>query len=150
MSLPAILLVDDDPDYLEIARRALRLERLDVEVLAARDGTDALRILGLAGPANGVTPPNLVVAFVDLDMPGLDGWDVLRRVRADDRLRRLPVVIVSSSPRSEDVRRSYDLGANSYVVKRYDPAGPGRYLARAARYWLELNCVGSGPIRRTA
>ena len=118
MSPPAILLVDDDPDYLEIARRALRLERLDVEVLAARTGADALRILGLDGRDSGSAPPNLVVAFVDLDMPDLDGWDVLRRVRADERLRRLPVVIVSSSPRPEDVRRSYDLGANSYVVKR--------------------------------
>ena len=150
MSPPAILLVDDDPDYLEIARRALRLERLDVEVLAARDGADALRILGLAGSGNGATPANLVVAFLDLDMPGLDGWDVLRRVRADARLRLLPVVIVSSSPRIEDVRRSYDLGANSYVVKCYDPAGPGRYLARAARYWLELNCAGPWHTWRTA
>ena len=75
-------------------------------------------------------------------MPGVGGWELLRRIRADEQLRRVPVVILSSSSRVEDVRRSYDLGANSYVVKSYDPAGPGCYLARAARYWLELNCAG--------
>ena len=144
---PAILLVDDDEDYLEIATRALRKDHLEAEVHVARAGAEALRILGLQG-APAAPPPNLVAAFVDLNMPGLDGWEVLRRVRADARLCRLPVVILSSSSRPEDIRRSYDLGANSYVVKQYDPTGPGRHLARAMRYWLELNCVGHRTSRR--
>jgi CheY-like chemotaxis protein len=147
---PAILLVDDDQDYLEIATRALRQERLEVEVHVARAGAEALSILGIAGAPAPTAPLNLVAAFVDLDMPGLDGWEVLRRVRADERLRRLPVVIVSSSSRPEDIRRSYDLGANSYVVKQYDPAGPGRHVARAMRYWLELNAVSPRGSRRPA
>ncbi len=144
---PTILLVDDDEDYLEIATRALRKDRLDAEVHIARTGSDALRILGLDGGAE-PAPLNLVAAFVDLNMPGLDGWELLRRVRSDERLHGLPVVIISSSARPEDVRRSYELGANSYVVKRYDPSGPGRHLVRAVRYWLELNLAGPQAVRR--
>ncbi len=146
---PAILLVDDDEDYLEIATRALVKEHLDADVHVARTSAEALRFLGLDGDPAGEAPPNLVAAFVDLNMPGLDGWEVLRRVRADDRLHGLPVVIISSSARAEDVRRSYDLGANSYVVKRYEASAPGRHLARAVRYWLALNHVGPQVARRT-
>ncbi len=147
---PAILIVDDDEDYLEIASRAIRRERLDAEVHVARTGADALRILGLeARPADGASP-RVVAAFVDLNMPGVDGWEVLRRVRADERLRRLPVVMISSSARHEDIRRSYDLGANSYVVKQYGDPEPGRYLARAVRYWTELNSAAPWTWRRPA
>ncbi len=147
---PAILIVDDDEDYLEIAGRAIRRERLDTEVHMARTGADALRLLGLDGRQAELSPPHLVAVFVDLNMPVVDGWDVLRRVRADERVKRLPVVMISSSSRVEDIRRSYDFGANSYVVKRYGGAEPGRDLARAVRYWTELNCVNPMTWRRSA
>ena len=142
---PTILLVDDDEDYLEIAGRALRRDHLEAEVHVAHTGADALRLLGLDGDAAEVAPPRLAAAFVDLNMPGVDGWELLRRIRADERLRRLPVVILSSSSRAEDVRRSYDLGANSYVVKQFDSMRPGSDVARAARYWTEVNCCGPRP-----
>lgn len=142
MTKPVILLVDDDDDFLHIADRAIRREQVRARVHVVRNGDEALRFLGLANGGEGGGPPaNLVAVFLDLDMPVVSGWDVLDRVRGDARTRELPVVIVSSSARREDVRRSYDLGANSYVVKRIDPAGPGRYLARAIRYWSELNRV---------
>jgi CheY-like chemotaxis protein len=141
MTRPTILLVDDDADYLEIATRAVEKERLPAHLRVVRTGEDALRALGLAGSDATRPPPTLVAAFVDLNMPGVDGWEILRRVRSDARLRQLPVVIVSSSAHRDDVRRSYEMGANSYFVKGYDPTGPGRDLARAMRYWIESNRV---------
>jgi two-component system response regulator len=139
-----ILLVDDDDDYVQIVGRAVEREHLPVEVAVARNGVDALHQLGIFSapePAD-IQPP--VAVFLDLDLPGVDGLEVLRLVRADARLARLPVVMISSSSRARDVERSYDLGANSYLLKQYDPAGPGRYIARAMRYWLELNHTAEG------
>ena len=143
MSLPVILLVDDDEDYLLIAGRAIQREEVRADIRVLKNGQEVLAYLGLDGSGTDpdARPANLVAAFVDLNLPGLNGWELLRRIRADERLRELPVIVVSSSARASDVRQSYDLGANSYVVKRYDPSGPGRYLARAIRYWTELNCV---------
>lgn len=134
-----VLLVDDDADYLAIANRAIQHERVSATVEVARTGTEALMKLGLTTDPGSENRPEFVALFLDLNLPGVDGWEVLRRVRADARLRWLPVVVVSSSARAEDVARCYDLGANSYVVKRFDASGPGRYLARAVNYWLELN-----------
>jgi len=141
MSQPVVLLVDDDEDYLLIAGRAIQREEVRAEIRVLKSGQEVLAYLGLDGSEAEARPANLVAAFVDLNLPGVNGWEILRRIRADDRLKELPVIVVSSSARASDVRRSYDLGANSYVVKRYDPSGPGRYLARAIRYWTELNCV---------
>lgn len=134
-----ILLVDDDDDYLAIVKRAIQNEHLAADVIVARSGTEALERLGLLSGRAASPDKEFAVLFVDLNLPGVDGSEVLRRVRADERLRRLPVVIVSSSSRAEDVTRCYDLGANSYVVKRFDSSGPGRYVARAMNYWLDLN-----------
>jgi CheY-like chemotaxis protein len=130
-----ILLVEDDPNDLEVARRAFQRSGLDDRVAVARDGEQALARVhdGEAGR------PLPRVIFLDLNLPGLDGWDVLRRLRCDDRTRDLPVVVVSSSGRESDVRESYRVGANSFLVKRYQRDRPGQYLVEAARYWLELN-----------
>lgn len=138
MTRQTILIVDDDEDYVHIAERAVRREQLAVEVQIARSGPEALARLGIDPYAErGADAPAAV--FLDLNLPGLDGLEVLRRVRADARLARLPVVIISSSGRPRDVSRSYDLGANSYVMKQFDPGGPGRYIVNAMRYWVELN-----------
>jgi len=132
-----LLLVDDDDAHLMVAQRAITRSQLGVEVRVARTGEEALRLLGLEGePLSGAgTEPVLVM--LDLWMPGMNGWDVLQRIRAAHHA--VPVVVVSSSGRPDDVRRSYDLGANSYLVKRYEADRPGGYMADAARYWVELN-----------
>lgn len=134
-----ILLVDDDDGHLMIAERAIRRSELDVEVHVAHTGQEALRELGLVDDAepNGATPVEPVLVMLDLSMPGVSGWDVLRQIR--NHHRSIPVVVVSSSGRPDDVRRSYEMGANSYLVKRYEADRPGGYLADAARYWVELN-----------
>jgi CheY-like chemotaxis protein len=137
---PEILLVDDDDDYLYIARRAIERTKLHAEVRVAHDGAEALRMLGLRpGGAEQVSPFTVVVVLLDLRMPGVSGWDVLRQIRENERTRALPVVMVSTSDRGEDVLRSYDSGANSYVVKRLDEGSPGGYVAEMARYWVEIN-----------
>lgn len=137
---PGILLVDDDEDFLFVARRAIERSNLHAQVLVARDGADALRLLGLEqGSDEPGLPFTVVAVLLDLRMPGASGWDVLRRIRESDRTRSLPVVIVSSSSLPADVARGYACGANSYVVKRLDDDSPCRFLAEAARYWVELN-----------
>lgn len=135
----AILLVEDDRDEVDVALRALRLAGVDVPIEVARDGQAALALLGLEPDPFVTTPVRPSVVFLDLKLPRVDGWEVLRRLRDHPETASVPVVIVSSSDERDDVRRSYALGANSFLVKRFDEQGPGRYLAEAARYWLELN-----------
>ena len=134
----AVLLVEDDPDEISVALRALDRAGIDAAVEVATDGVEALERLGIEPPAQVASPPPQVV-FLDLKMPRVDGWEVLRRIRDDPRTAAVPVVVLSSSDRSEDVERSYRLGANSFLQKHFDPSGPGRYFAQAVRYWLELN-----------
>ncbi len=137
-AMPIILIVDDDDGHLLIAQRAIRRSELEVEVHAVRTGEEALRVLGLGDEASPVSRgARPVVVMLDLSMPGMSGWDVLRQIRAAEQ--KIPVVVVSSSGRPDDVRRSYELGANSYLVKRYEAERPGGYVADAARYWVELN-----------
>lgn len=142
MSEIVVLLVDDDADDVDIALRAVRREDLDVRVEVARDGGEALERLGVEPEGEGDPPealPNAV--FLDLNMPRVDGWEVLERLREHPHTQRLPVVVVSSSARREDIDRCYELGANSYLVKRFEAGRPGAYFADAVRYWAHANEV---------
>ena len=145
MNPPALLLIEDDRDCVDVVERALLKLGLAAELRVVRDGQEALDVLGLEGtPSSGCGSLPRVV-FLDLKMPRVDGWEVLRRMRASPRTARLPVVVVSSSDRPEDIQRCYALGANSYLLKRFDPRGPGADLAEAARYWIEMNQVTRKP-----
>lgn len=135
-----ILLVEDDRDELDVALRAIRRAGVEAPVQVARDGQTALELLGLDGEAPPTTPLRPRVVFLDLKLPRVDGFQVLRRLRADPDTEAIPVVVISSSDEWEDIERSYALGANSFLVKRFDHHAPGGYFADAARYWLELNC----------
>jgi CheY-like chemotaxis protein len=139
VNAPVLLLIEDDVDHVDVITRALRKAGVDAEVRVVRDGQEAIDALGLEGPGGARSLPRVV--FLDLKMPRVDGWEVLRRMRSSPRTARLPVVVVSGSDRREDIERSYALGANSYLLKRFDPRGPGTYLAEAARYWIEMNRV---------
>lgn len=133
-----VLLVDDDDMHLQVARRAIERTKLRAEVVAVGTGGDALKSLGLAA-GSPVPARRIAVVLLDLGLPDMSGWDVLARIRGSARQRTLPVVLVSASDRPEDVRRAYESGANSYLVKRHEREQPGNYLAEAARYWVELN-----------
>ena len=136
---PAILLVDDDDDYLFVALRAIERTGLRAEVRVARTCAEALAQLGIGGDPVPDGCPRIGVVLLDLRLPGESGLELLRRMHQSERTRSIPVVVVSSSDRPDDVRQSYELGANSYVVKRYLAVPPGAYVAETARYWLQLN-----------
>ena len=136
---PTILLVDDSRDDLDIALRALRRIFLPVDVHTARDGREALSVLHVNGQPHSGERLRPRVIFLDLRMPLVDGFEVLRALRSHAHTRVIPVVMVSTSASPDDARRAYELGANSYLVKQTETADPGRWLAEAARYWVELN-----------
>jgi two-component system response regulator len=133
----ALLLVEDDRNEIDVALRAFDRAGLAGPIEVARDGVEALEALGLNAIGTERPPPRVI--FLDLKMPRVDGWEVLRRVREHPGTSDVPVVVLSSSDRKEDIQRSYELGANSFLLKRFDRRGPGTYIAEAARYWLELN-----------
>ena len=139
MSQVAILLVEDDADEVNVALRALHRAGVDAPVTVVNDGVEALAALGLESAGASAPPATPRVVFLDLKMPRVDGWEVLRRMRQHPDTADIPVVVISSSDRREDIQRCYDLGANSFVLKRFDAQGPGSYFVEAARYWLELN-----------
>src|ERR1700751_5728852 len=105
-----ILLVEDNPNDAELTQRALKKTNLEAKLMIARDGAEALEVL-LSQRAK----PKVI--FLDLKLPKIDGIEVLRRVREDDRTRSIPVVVLTSSHEERDITECYRLGVNSYVVK---------------------------------
>lgn len=140
----AILLVEDNPDDVELTLRALKKNNIVNEVVVAHDGAEALEIL-LAGGADGRRLPELVL--LDLNLPKVDGIEVLRRVRADPATRLLPVVILTSSNEERDLVASYSLGANSFVRKPVDFAQFTDAVRHLGLYWLVLNIAAPPPRR---
>ena len=135
-----ILLVEDNPDDEELTRVAFEESRIANELVVTRDGAEALDWLFGTGPFEGrdlAIMPSVIL--LDLKLPKVDGLEVLQRLRADERTRRIPVVILTSSKEQEDVARSYDRGANSYVRK---PVDFTQFLDAAKNlglYWLVMN-----------
>jgi two-component system response regulator len=140
MRCGTILLVEDNPDDVELTLRAFERSHLANDIVVARDGAEALDYLFATGAHAGRDPSVMPdVILLDLNLPKLDGLEVLRRVRADERTRRLRVVILTSSKEERDVLRSYDLGANSFVRKPVDFVEFGEAARQLGLYWLVLN-----------
>jgi two-component system response regulator len=132
-----IVLVEDDPKDVELTRMALEQNRIANEIVVLRDGAEALRhLLGEGGPAAGDWP---AVVLLDIKLPKVDGLEVLRRIRADPRTRRLPVVLLTSSSEEQDKIAGYDLGANSFVRKPVDFADLVSAVKDLGVYWLLRN-----------
>lgn len=137
---PDVLVVEDDDDEVRIIRRAIRRNNMESHFQIVRSGEDALEYLRtIATQEERHGPPRLKVVILDLKLSGIDGHEVLRRVRADEKLRTLPIVVVSSSRSQRDVSECYRLGANSFVSKHHGLEHPGDHVIAIARYWLELN-----------
>ena len=135
-----ILLVEDNPDDELLALRALKKNNITSEVVVARDGVEALDYLFATGEHEGrdlSVMPQLIL--LDLKLPRIDGLEVLRRLRADDRTRLLPVVILTSSKEMKDLLDGYGLGANSYVRKPVNFEQFVRAVEQLKLYWLSLN-----------
>jgi two-component system response regulator len=135
-----ILLVEDDPDHEALTVRALRRNRFVSEIVVARDGAEALEYL--IGPSSQDPPaPRRLPAFVllDLKLPRVDGLEVLRQVRDNDRTRLVPIVILTSSDEEKDMIEGYSLGANSFVRKPVDFTEFTEAARQLSQYWLVLN-----------
>ena len=141
-----ILLVEDNKDDELLMIRALQRNRIANEVIVVHDGVEALDFLFATGSHAGRSTSDLPrVVFLDLKLPRVDGLEVLRRIRADERTRLLPVVVLTSSKEEEDVARSYLLGANSYVRKPVDFTQFTEAIRTLGLFWLLLNELPPSP-----
>ncbi len=135
-----ILLVEDNPDDVELTLLSLQKHNISNEVVVVRDGAKALDYLfatgAYAGRDKSIMP---AVILLDLKLPKIDGLEVLRRLRADERTKLLPVVILTSSTEEQDMLNGYKLGANSYVRKPVDFDQFSDAVRQLGLYWLLLN-----------
>jgi two-component system response regulator len=140
MNQKPILLVEDNPDDVELTLRAFKKNNILNEVMVAKDGAEALDYLFGTGVYAGrdlsVMPQ---VILLDLQLPKVDGLEVLKRLRADERTKLLPVVILTSSREEKDLINGYKLGANSYIRKPVDFDQFAYAVRQLGLYWLVLN-----------
>src|SRR3984957_13225679 len=137
-----ILLVEDNVDDEELTIRALKKNNVTNNLVVARDGVEALDYVfgtGIYVGRDTFVFPGVVL--LDLKLPKIDGLGVLRRIRGDERSRRMPVVVLTSSKEEQDLIRSYDLGANSYIRKPVDFTQFTEAVRHLGLYWLMLNEV---------
>jgi CheY-like chemotaxis protein len=136
---PGILVADDDENDLRMIEMALNRGEQSTAVSYVHDGGEALDYLYGRGrfAHQGVESPGLIL--LDLHMPRVDGWEVLKQVKADERLKWIPVVVFSSSAREVDVRHCYDLGANAYVVKPIDFEQFQQTIEAIEAFWVVCN-----------
>jgi two-component system, response regulator len=135
-----ILLVEDNPNDVELTLRAFERSSVGNEIVVARDGEQAIDYLFSTGRHADRAPALMPeVVLLDMRLPKIDCLGVLRRMRADERTRRLPVVILTSSKEEKDVRTSYDLGANSFVRKPVDFSEFVTAARHLGIYWLVMN-----------
>lgn len=140
MTSGAILLIEDNQDDQKLTIRALKKNNITNEIIIAEDGAQALEYLFGTGEYAGrdtLQPPALVL--LDLKLPKVDGLSVLERLRADPRTKTVPVVVLTSSKEEQDLVRSYQLGANSYVQKPVDFLAFVEAARQLGVYWLILN-----------
>jgi two-component system response regulator len=135
-----ILLVEDNADDVELTLRAFRKSKILNEIVVVRDGVEALDYLFGTGTHAGRDPKtNPEVILLDLKLPKIGGLEVLRRLRAEEQTRRIPVVVLTSSNEERDILTSYDLGANSFVRKPVDFAQFVEAARQLGLYWLVTN-----------
>jgi two-component system response regulator len=140
--MKSILLVEDNPDDEELVLRSLRKANIINEVIVARDGAEALDLIFSEGGRKAFGAGELpAVVLLDLRLPKIGGIEVLKRIRANDATRLLPVVILTSSSEEEDMVKSYECGANSYVRKPVDFTEFAKAVSQLGLYWLILNNV---------
>ncbi len=140
MNPKIILLVEDNPSDIGLTQRAFEKSRIANELVIAEDGQEALEFLFDVDPFTN-QPLNELPALIllDLKLPKVDGLQVLRQIRASARTSRLPVVILTTSSEEEDIARSYDLGANSYIRKPVDFTQFAQSVGHLGLYWLVIN-----------
>ena len=138
-----ILLVEDSVQDAELTKRALKRHNVANDIAWVRDGVEAIEYLFCEGGYSGRegTPPKLVL--LDMKMPRMDGLQVLARLKADDRTRSIPVVMLTSSREERDLVESYKLGVNSYIVKPVDFEQFADVVSQVGMYWVLANQTAS-------
>ena len=147
-ALGRILLVEDDPKDVELTLTALEEYKLVNEVVVARDGEEALDYLYRRGGFEGRPNGNPAVLLLDLKLPKVDGLEVLQQVRADEKLKMIPVVVLTSSHEERDLVASYRLGVNAYVVKPVDFHEFVNAVKDLGGFWALINEPPPGSLKR--
>ena len=136
-----ILLVEDNPLDAELTMRGLRSQKVANTITWLKDGAEALDYVFRRNAYAGRTDKGPRLILLDLKMPRVGGIEVTRALKSDERTKRIPVVIMTSSKEEGDIANSYDLGANSYIVKPLDFASLAEVARQAGYYWLAINRV---------
>jgi CheY-like chemotaxis protein len=139
-----ILLVEDNPLDAELTMTALTSGKIANNITWVKDGVEALDYLFRRGEYAGRSDELPRLVLLDLKMPRVNGIEVLAAIRADERTKRIPVVVMTSSEEESDIAKTYDLGVNSYVVKPLDFNAFSDVTRRAGYYWLAINRAASG------
>ena len=147
-SLARILLVEDDPRVVELTMTALGEYNLANEVVVARDGEKALDYLYSRGEFSARPNDNPAVMLLDLKLPKVDGLQVLQQIRSDERLKLMPVVVLTSSHEEKDMMRSYSLGVNAYVVKPVDFHEFVNAIKELGVFWAVINEPPPGSVKK--
>jgi CheY-like chemotaxis protein len=134
-----IVVADDDEEDCMLVEEALQESRLSNELHFVRDGDELLEYLRRDGRyADAASSPRPALVLLDLNMPGKDGREALAEIKEDPDLRRIPVVVLTTSKAEEDILRSYDLGVNSYITKPVTFDGLVEVVRRLGQYWFEI------------
>ena len=136
-----ILLADDNEDDLELEQRALAQYHVANEIIVVRDGAETLDFLFRRGEFSNRNQADPLVVLLDINMPKVNGLEVLQQMKNDQRLRHIPVVMLTSSRQGPDVEHCYSLGANAYVVKPVDFAQFADAVKTIGKFWAVLNEV---------
>jgi CheY-like chemotaxis protein len=137
-NLPIIVVADDDPAHRLLTVKAFERSRLRNPIKQVQDGEELLDYLLGTGAYAGGQPPQPKIVLLDLNMPRKGGLEALAEIKRNPLLRRIPVIVLTTSEEEKDVARSYDLGANSFISKPVDFAEFSRVIQQLGDYWLEL------------
>jgi CheY-like chemotaxis protein len=148
--LGRILIVEDDPNDVELTLTALQDYNLVNDVVVTRDGQEALDYLYCRGKFNTRPNENPAVLLLDLKLPKVDGLEVLQKIKSDERLKMIPVVVLTSSHEEKDVMRSYKLGVNAYVVKPVDFHEFVNAVKELGVFWAVINEPPPGSIKKAS
>ena len=147
-TLARILIVEDDPNDVELTLTALADYNLANEVVIARDGQQALDYLYCRGEFNARSTDNPAVILLDLKLPKIGGLEVLQQIKSDERLKMIPVVVLTSSHEEKDMMRSYHLGVNAYVVKPVDFHEFVNAVKELGVFWAVINEPPPGSVKK--